>query len=338
MSELIRASCAFELSKDPPPENGLAWLQVMPAGAFKPSDGRKMESPHWYIDASHAAKLIDEFKRRKNPTVIDYEHQTIHAKDNGQPAPAAGFMHALEWREGSGLWALAEYTKVAKEQIKNGQYRYFSPVFKHDRKGIVKTLELGALTNNPAIDGMAAVQAASRLFHPPKEEPAMTDNTAETKESPADLSAIASALQLDKSADKDSIIAACSALKAQANQAPDPAQYVSVAVMQNLQAQVAALSAQIQAGEANALINEALKAGKLLPAQREWASAYANKDLAGFKDYLDSAPAVAALTKLQANHAPAPSAEGLSDVELRIAKATGMTAKEFAAAKTDSEE
>lgn len=96
----------------------------------------------------------------EQPAVIDYEHQTLHTVKNGQPAPAAGWIHALRWIEGKGLHALAELTERAKEQIKKGEYRYFSPVIQYSPKtGEVTRLLMGALTNNPAIHGMAAIKA-----------------------------------------------------------------------------------------------------------------------------------------------------------------------------------
>jgi len=327
MDTLIVAACAFELSAD---KEG--WIQVLPAGTFKPNDGRKMPVPHWSIDAKSAAKLIDNFRQQKNKLVIDYEHQTLYKEKNGMPAPAAAWMVDLQWREGSGLWAKTEYTPQAAQQIKDKQYRYFSPVFNHDQKGVIKNLINGGLTNTPAIDGMAELAiAARRLFEQP-EDNTMSEKDDKTPESKADLSAIAAALELDKSADEQSIIAACSALQAkaqQADKAPDPALYVSVATMQQMQAQIVALSAQIQSGEVDGLIAAAKQQGKLLPAQEQWAKEYGAKDLNGLKAYLQNAPAIAALTAMQAKEPP-PDANGLTADEIHYAKATGTPLKELA--------
>jgi len=326
MDNLIVAACAFEL-----PNDNEAWIQIFPAGAFRAIDGRPKDVPHWHIDAKSAASLINEFKQRKNPLVIDYEHQTLYKEKNGMPAPAAAWLTDLQWREGSGLWAKAEYTPQAKEQVKTNQYRYFSPVFAHDKKGVIKTLINGAFTNDPAIDGMERLAVLARELNLQPEDNPMTDKTPEIK---ADYSAIASALELDKSADEQTIIAACSALKEQASQAqtPNPAHYVALSVMQEMQAKVAALSAQIRFSEVDGLIATAKQQGKLLPAQEGWARDYGAKDLTGLKNYLENAPAIAALTSMQGKEPPKGS-EGLTDEELRIAKATGITAKEFAAAK-----
>lgn len=90
--------------------------------------------------------------------MIDYEHQTLNKEKNGQPAPAAGWIHALQWAEGKGLYALAELTEQARARIKAGEYRYFSPVIQYSAKtGEITKLLMGALTNSPAIHGMAAI-------------------------------------------------------------------------------------------------------------------------------------------------------------------------------------
>ena len=58
------------------------------------------------------------------------------------------------------LFALSELTERAKQQIRAGEYRYFSPVIQYSSKtGEVAKLLMGALTNNPAIHGMAAINA-----------------------------------------------------------------------------------------------------------------------------------------------------------------------------------
>jgi len=337
MDTLIYAACAFEL-----PNDNKAWIQVLPAGAFKPNDGRKMDVPHWSIDAKSAAALIDKFRAQKNPLVIDYEHQTLYKEQNGQPAPAAAWMVDLEWREGSGLWAKAEYTEQAKAQVKSGQYRYFSPVFAHDKKGVVKDLINGAFTNSPAIDGMERLAALARQSNTHPEDATMSEKDDKTPESKADLSAIAHALNLDKGADEQTIIAACSALKAQTGkvQTLDPAEYVPVSAMKEMHAQIVALSAQIQSGEVDGLIAAAKQQGKLLPAMEQWARDYGAKDLSGLKTYLENAPAIAALTQMQAKEPPKNNL-GLSEQEVRAAKATGTSLKElaeFKAKMAESEE
>lgn len=151
------AQCSYSVAALAAQADGRVLLQVTPAQDFTPADGRAMEVPAWRINGSIASRVVAAFNAAQ-PLVIDYEHQTLNKEKNGQPAPAAGWIHALQWIEGKGLHALAELTEKAKEQIKSGEYRYFSPVIQYSRKtGEVTKLLMGALTNNPAIHGMTAI-------------------------------------------------------------------------------------------------------------------------------------------------------------------------------------
>lgn len=155
------AACAFALPALPA---GAAMLdiQLTPASAFRPSDNREMTVDSWKIDAAIAAKVIGRFQQRKSFPVLDYEHQTLNARDNGQPAPAAGWLRQLQWREGSGLWASVDLTATAAAFVRQGEYRYVSPVFAFDPvTGEVLSILMAALTNNPAIDGMAPLNATA---------------------------------------------------------------------------------------------------------------------------------------------------------------------------------
>ncbi|WP_244581148.1 phage protease, partial [Escherichia coli] len=145
-------------------------IQLLPAGEFSAVDGRphtdEVESGKWVLTAELAAQLVAQVAARATPFVIDYEHQTLRAVNNGKPAPAAGWFSQVEWREGSGLYAIGvEWTENAAAMIAAGEYKFISPVFGYNRRGEVIELLHAALTNTPALDGMDAVMlaAASRL-------------------------------------------------------------------------------------------------------------------------------------------------------------------------------
>lgn len=100
---------------------------------------------------------------RVSDFVIDYEHQTLNTASNGQPAPAAGWFKRLEWREGDGLYVTdARWTERASAMIKAKEYRFISPTFHYDKHGNVLDIVNAALTNNPALDGLTELAAASR--------------------------------------------------------------------------------------------------------------------------------------------------------------------------------
>jgi len=330
-------------------------IQVTPAGRFTPNDGRAdVPAGGWRMDEADAARCIADFDAAQ-PPVIDYEHQTLHAATSGQPAPAAGFIRALVWKPGKGLFALAELTARAKAFIRAGEYRYFSPVFAFEKAtGRVQRILMGALTNNPAISGMAPLAlAAARAFlphphteetHPMTQDPPTTPPADETAGAlPAGVSAgVCFALGLPKGASEKDIIDACCALTkardeavAAAKATPDPAKYAPVATLKELQAQVAALTAEAAARAVDDLVQPALKDGRLLPAQEKWARELGGKDVAALKAYLDTAQPIAALTATQTGgKAPQEKpAARLTEAEVRIAAACGITPENFAAAR-----
>jgi phage I-like protein len=175
------SACSFEIQA-----NNKS-VQLLPAGTFKARDGRPADVParHWYTDAALAAHVIAKASALATDIVIDYEHQTLNAENNGQPAPAAGWLQgaALEWREGQGLFATGvQWTPSAAAMVKAREYRYLSPVFRYDRQtgAVLELLHVG-LTNFPALDGMESLPAlAAARFQSaaPESSPATTTGIA----------------------------------------------------------------------------------------------------------------------------------------------------------------
>lgn len=330
-----------------------AELQLLPAGEFRSADGsgRPAGIPGWRMDASIAARVIQAAAARATPFVIDYEHQTLLSEKNGQPAPAAGWFHgrALQWREGRGLFATeVEWTERARNMIGDREYRYLSPVFAFDDEtGEVLALRMAALTNNPGLDGMTAV-ALSAFFHHPSAEENHVNET---------LTKLLVALGLATGTSEETALTAVAALKAKADQAgtlqtevaalkasvataagaqPDPAKFVPVETMQQLQAQVAALTARVTQGEVAEVVEAAIGDGKLLPAQKQWAEELGKSNLAALKAYVETAPQVAALKGMQSSgKQPGNAAGQSSDEDLAVMKALGLTAEEFAKGKKE---
>ena len=359
------AACAFAAGA--PEDAGAArvLLQLLPAQDFAPSDGRAMDVAAWRINAGIAKQLIAAFNAQQ-PPVIDYEHQTLHKEQNGHPAPAAGWIHGLRWIDGRGLFAVAELTERARSLIAAGEYRYFSPVFEYARQsGDITRIVMGALTNHPAIAGMQALSlqaaASARLGagSPPVSDPleidpmnellkkllaalglpegtSEDDALAAAKTLAAQAGAARTELELPEGADAPAVAAACARLR---SLAPDPAQYVPVAAVSALQAQVAALSAQARTRTVDDLVAPALKDGRLLPAMEAWARELGAKDMAALSAFLATAQPLAALTGTQTGgKSPAAGAgagaganpHGLSDAQLSVAAACGMTPEDYA--------
>lgn len=362
------AACSFDAvtAVSQPEANGRYLLQLTPGQDFTPSDGRAMDVPAWRINAAIAGQVISRFNPAQ-PPVIDYEHQTLHKEANGQPAPAAGWMHGLRWIEGRGLFAEVELTQRAKDAIADGEYRYFSPVFLYaPDTGEVLKVTMGALTNHPAIAGMQSLNAmqaaASAQF-------SATTSTASTPEDPMNptLKALLATLGLPETtteqaaltavqAHKDmaaaartalalkaedgatAITAACSALT---TKVPDPAKFVPVETVTAMQSQLAALTAQAQADQVDKLIQPALADGRLLPAMEPWARDLGKTNMAQLTAFLQTAQPVAALTSTQTGgKVPASvattGAHGLSQDEMAACSAMGLDPEAFANTKAEA--
>lgn len=287
-------------------------LRLVPAGEFRARDGRPEGVDGWRLDAALAARAIEFARAQADDAVIDYEHQTLYAAANGQPAPAAGWWSAagMQWRDGpeAGLYATdLRWTPRAEAMLRAGEYRYFSPVIAWDRRsGDVQAVVMGALTNYPGLDGLTDLSAAalSARFTLPTL----------TEDASVDLVALRKALALPDDADEAAILAAIADLMARAEgmeaeaatlktqvatltAAADPTQWVPLAVHQEAIAALRALSAQTTAGELDRLIQEGLSAGKI-PGQAtaDWLRA---QGLDGAKRWLADAPVLVALTKTQ---------------------------------------
>lgn len=136
-------------------------IRLLPDGAFAARDGRPGTLTGgnlnaWNLSGPGAEHVLDQWRRRETPLAIDYEHQSLNARHNGQPAPAAGWIESLRYEPGQGLFASIRWTEGAKAFIEQDEYRFISPVFSFNpQSGDVLELKGAALTNVPALDGLA---------------------------------------------------------------------------------------------------------------------------------------------------------------------------------------
>lgn len=304
-------------------------FMLFPAGEFRANDGRPVECACWVMNAACAQLLITAASQKGVDYVTDYEHQTLRAKQNGQPAPAAAWFHELEWREGDGLYAVnVRWTAAAAAMIAADEYRYISPVFSYDRNGSITGLINAALTNTPALDNMEEVllAAASMLSGDLTEETPMNEELLERLRwllnMPEGSTAEDIAAQLDKIRSQLGVAAAnfsletylqqsttsiaalsqqVDALKTAQTQTVDLSQYVPVAVVREKDEQIASLSSQQQGTELEGLLTAALSDGRIIgKATEEWLREMGKTNMPGVRNYLDNvATPVAALTRMQ---------------------------------------
>lgn len=145
--------------------NAPVWIQVAKCGAFKGHPAGEFELTPQIFDQMVANFLATDNRR----IPIDFEHASeAQATDGSVPvtgAPAQGWIIDLKNRGADGLWGLVQWLEPAREYIKQGQYRYFSPAIRfnsRDRvtgKPIGARLTSGGLTNSPFLDGMQPLVA-----------------------------------------------------------------------------------------------------------------------------------------------------------------------------------
>ena len=283
-------------------------------------------------------------QRRGIDIVIDYEHQTL--KD--VQAPAGGWVKDLIYTP-EAIVAKVEWTPKAKEYLKNKEYRYLSPVVltrKSDSKAVV--LHSLALTNTPAINGMFAIvnsvdfdtyntltggkemdlQRIKELLGLPAETPeedvmnalvkvlekvkdAPDPKTEEDKEVVAN-SVILGLLELPADSKTEDVTTKIMALKAGASQRDQE-------MKETLE--------RLKQKEADDAVMMALKAGKITAAQKDWAKEYALKDRKGFDSFVEKAPAVVPVGKLDTTEAPKNKEK--VEVDEFILKATGLSKEDL---------
>lgn len=295
--------------------NGMA--QLLPAGEFASRDGRPGPGKTWKLGDAQGRALAERLNAvaALTPIAIDYEHQSMLAAANGQPAPSAGYMLGFEWRDGTGLFARVEWTERALGFIKAGEYRYISPVILFDTKtGEITGLHNAALVSTPALLGMDAVQAALANEFPP---------TPLKQESDMDLATLVALLGLAAGASAQDVTTAIQALIAQAARPAVPAalaaqlglqanadeaaalsalakrlstpDQATLQQMTALQAQVAELRSAAADRVVSELVDGAIAAHKLTPAQRDWAVNLGKADLAQLNAFITTAPAIPGL-------------------------------------------
>lgn len=336
--------------------------RLIPAGRFEAPKGALSGAGPWYLTEAHARNIIAMAAARSTDIVIDYEHQTLLAEQNGQPAPASGWIdpRSLEYRA-DGLYGRVTWTAAAKKAIAPGpdgeppEYLYLSPVFPYDADtGEVLDLLHVALTNTPAIDTAVATLAAARMAGacstPTTVKSEDTDVKREDLILMLGLEAVATDKQIEQAlaalkagaaqadklrealelADDADPVAAVAALKTGTK--PDMSQYVPKAVYEETTQQLAALKAGSETAELDTLIETGLKDGRIAgKATADWLR---QEGLAACKAHMKDAPALPAFQEQQKDRVDTQKdkgqdKDGLSTEELAVCKSMGISPEAY---------
>ncbi|TDQ40970.1 phage protease [Tepidicella xavieri] len=287
------------VAADAPPE----WVELIPAGDFSGRDGR---GPY-RLDAEAVLKA---FAAGGIDLPIDYEHQSLEAEAKAGPVPAAGWIKELEVRDGA-LWARVQWTPRAAELIAAREYRFLSPVFRH-KQGRVVALAGAGLVHYPNLDLNPVAN---------RQGDAMSD--------PIDLAPIAEALGAPADADAAQLVAHAASLRRRAD-SPDPAEWVPMSQHKAVADELARLQAEVARQKAEAAVSEAMRAGKLAPALKDWAMGYASHDPEGFAAWAAAAPVI---VSAQSDAHAAKTPEVLTEEERYVCAQLGLTEDDFIAHK-----
>lgn len=304
-------------------------FQVIPFGFHKTPKGDFLH------DAVSQARVIEEFNKQANDMVCDYEHQTLA----GVEAPAAGWIKKLINKGEEGTWAEVEWTDKAKAYIANREYRYVSPVFlKRPSDNMVVKLVNVALTNQPNIDGMVPIVNKGPYGDPLKKE--------ERK-----MKRLFTLLGLPEDASEDAVIEAVNKLKT-------PTQVANKAVLDAIglkegvgeseivgtimamkqghgQAEeygrkITALEDRLKKRDAEELVAQAMKDGKISAVQKDWAADYATRDIEGFRVFAAKAPVVVPMgAVLATDKGGDKGADGLDEAQVQVNKMLGIGVETF---------
>lgn len=319
-------------------------ISVLPLGHVKSAKGE------FDVDGESFAAMKAQIAQRGVDLVVDYEHQTL----TGKQAPAAGWVKELFLDDGQ-IKARVEWTDRAKAYLANREYRYLSPVItvrKADNKAM--GLHSIALTNTPAIEHMEAIvnslnfEGGQNTMDFMKELAKLLglgEDATEEQVKEALKACLEENKSLKESAEAakqqpledDKVVAnkeVCELLGLKAGAATTD---VAAAIMAlksgniggvNLVEQVKSLEAKIADRDAEEAVEMALKAGKITPAQREWAKGYALKNLEDFKGFVEKAPQVVPMGDVGGSEPLDLKRDEVDEATLLVCKQLGISAED----------
>lgn len=219
------------------------WIKIGAEGAWDGHIAGKFD-----LAEDDFNEMVENFTELSLDVVVDYEHQTLY----GEKAPAAGWIKqpsGLKVEKGE-LYAKIEWNDAAKQHIKDGEYKYLSPVFTkdttHPKSGvnIGWTLHSVAMTNKPFLSEIDPIPNKSKT----------EEHNMKTKELEDQVSSLQT--QVTTLTDENKT------LKEQ--------------------------NESFQASVATTAVDTAIANKKISKEQKEWALKYANDNPEGFIAFVDS--------------------------------------------------
>jgi phage I-like protein len=271
------------------------WVLVVPIGSFQNHHNGAHE-----VTREHVEQMAKNFAASSTDLLVDYDHASLYEGDTR----AAGWSAEVRVTDAGLEMRMPEFTKAASQQIDDKEYRYFSPVYElestgKDGAGRGARILSVAITSFPYFDEGEIDpigNSASAQNPPTNPQPFM------------EREALIQALGLADDATDEQINEALAKAKAAPEPAPETAANSQAKPdgkakansaaegdddpVAQLAAQVAELSEKLEAKEqaeteagqkakAEALVNSAIEAGKLLPSEKK---AYVNSAVLDFAE------------------------------------------------------
>lgn len=309
MPKTYLALC-FDLSRQQVRDEKV-WLPLIPPGVFSGLDGRTWNN-------SNPDAVVAAFTRKRP---FDVEHATHILGPQGKPAPAYGWIEALENIDGE-VWGMVEWNEDGERILAAKNYAFYSPSFTYDANGVVRRITSAALTNDPNLDQLPALNREETPMPLPVE--------------------LTQALGLGADADVAAAITAIGSLKSEhqlamnrAAAGPDLTKFVpkeTFDLAMNRATKAEALVKETEEAKLATLVDGAIAEGKIAPANKEMflGMCRAEGGVEQFKQFVASAPVIADASKVKTT---TEQVGALSTDELALCRKMGQKPEEFLAAK-----
>ncbi len=332
------------------------WIQLIPAGdRITALDGRKFGNPN-------PQSIVDAFNADPRDLPVDYEHSTEIRAPMGQDAPAAGWIVAMEVRDGA-VWGQVEWNDIGRASLEKREYRYISPAFMFDKEtGDVLQVVSAALVNRPALDMPAVARANKPAAAAARQEDEMDPKLLEIlglddKATPEQILEAVKGLRVApeeklaevtaeleqtraKLAETETALANARSAQPKLDEYVPRADYdAAVSKAKAAEDKVAAADKAAHDTAVETAIAAALQEGKITPATKDYyvKQCADAEGLAAFNEFVKGAPVIGEQTDLD-DKKPPNADDKMTDEERAVCKQMGLSEEAYLAAKKDDDE
>lgn len=313
------------------------WLHLLPSTDFTGVDGR---GP---FAAPDLPALIAKFQADGRKLPVDENHAIDTAGKAGLPSPARGWIVELQARA-DGLWGKVEWTEAGRALVEGKEYGYLSPVFMHTAAKPHRIVEVQrvALTNDPNLrDFLTSLHTRqeTEMLDKLRQALGLPDTATEAEV----LAAVASAHSANQAhaalmtqvrnaagvAATTDDAALVQAIHSRGKVTATEAENAELkTLVTSLQGQITSLATNAAKEKAGAVVEQALKDGKIVPALRDHMIARHMRNPQEVEDELKLMPSLH--TGGLGKRNPAEGGASASDEDALVAAQMGLDPKAMA--------